>query len=112
MLTPYKAVLLVKAMLEDYPDHVITGFLMDAYISSYCASGRIYKSASYCNGALILSEEIRKVVEFEHRYLIETVDGERFLLVNFHSCGGRQSLKFLLEIFTSGGFAGSRYCVQ
>lgn len=29
-----------------------------------------------------------QVIEFDHRYMIETVDGNRLLLVNFHSCGG------------------------
>ncbi|MCK8668202.1 hypothetical protein M1M11_25300 [Pseudomonas azerbaijanoccidens] len=112
MISPYKAVLLVNAMLENYPEYVITGYLMDVYISSYCAIGHVYKSVGYQNGALMLSEEISKVVEYDRRYLIETVDGERLLLVNFHPCGGRKSLKFLLELFTSGAMSGSRYCVQ
>lgn len=112
MLRCSKTVLLVNALLEEYPEYVITGYLMDVYISAYCAVGYIYKHAEYENGKKMLTEEISKVIEFERRYIIETVDGERLLLVNFHSCGGRKSLMFLLELFSSGAMAGSRYCVQ
>lgn len=115
MISPYKAVLLVKALLEEYPGYVITGYLMDAYITSYCAMGHVYKHAEYGNGRQMLTQQIRKVVEFESRYgryLIETVDGELLVLVNFHSCGGRKSMAFLLELFTSGALSGSRYCVH
>lgn len=112
MISPYKAVLLVNALLEEYPDYGLTGYLMDVYISAYCAEGRVYKSSSYANGHKMLTEEISKVIEFGQRYMIETVDGERFLLVNFHSCGGRKSLELLVEMFISGAVAGSRYCMQ
>lgn len=111
-MTPYKALLLVKALLEDYPDLLITGYLMDTYFTSYCAVGYVYKSPDYRDGAEIISEEISKVLEFETRYLIETVDGERFLIVNFHTCGGRRSLGYLLSLFMSGALSGSRYRVH
>lgn len=115
MISPYKALLLVKALLEEYPDYLITGYLMDVYITSYCAMGRVYKHAQYGDGRQMLSEEIRKVVEFDgrrRRYLIETVDGEQLLVVSFHSCGGRKSMELLLDMFSSGALSGSRYCVQ
>ena len=63
MISPYKSVLLVNAMLEDYPDYVIAGDLMDVSISRYYAIGHVYKSVDYRNGALMLSEEISRVVE-------------------------------------------------
>jgi hypothetical protein len=112
MDSAYKAGLLLHAILEDYPGYVVTGYLMDVYISSYCATGHIYKHIEYRNGRKMLTEEISKVIEFESRYMIETVDGERLLLVNFHPRGGRKSLDFLLELFGSGAMTGSRYCVQ
>lgn len=115
MINPYKAVMLVKALLEEYPGYVITGYLMDAYIANFCAIGKVYKHAEYVNGRQMLTEQIRKVLEFESRdgrYLVETVDGELLLLVNFHSCGGRKSMELLLELFTSGALSGSRYCVH
>lgn len=115
MISPYKAVRLVKALLEDYPDRQITGYLMDVYITSYCAMGRVYKHAGYADGRQMLTEEIRKVIEFDgrhRRYLIETVDGEQLLVVSFHSCGGRKSMELLLDMFSSGALSGSRYCVQ
>lgn len=115
MISPYKAVLLVKAMTEEYPDYVLTGYLMDVSIHDYCATGRIYKHAEYPQGGLMLTENISKVTEFDtrpRRYLIETVDGERLLVVNFHSWGGRQSMEILTDRFTSAALTGSRYCVQ
>jgi len=115
MISPYKAVLLVSALLEEYPDRQITGYLMDVYITSYCAMGRVYKHAEYGDGRQMLTEDIRKVVEFDsrrRRYLIETVDGEQLLVVSFHSCGGRKSMELLLEMFSSGALSGSRYCLQ
>lgn len=115
MISPYKAVQLVKALLEDYPDNRLTGYLMDVHITSYCAMGRVYKHAQYPDGRQILTEEIHRVVAFEGRrprYLIETVDGEQLLVVSFHSSGGRKSMELLLDMFSSGALSGSRYCVQ
>jgi len=115
VIKPYKAILLVKSLLEEYPDYLITGYLMDVYIMSYCAMGRVYKHAQYGDGRQMLTEEIHGVVEFEsrrRRYLIETVDGELLLVVSFHSCGGRKSMELLLDMFASGALSGSRYRLQ
>lgn len=115
LISPYKAVLLVKALLEEYPEYVITGYLMDVHISASCASGRVYKHVGYGHGRLILTEEVIKVLEFEsrdRRYMIETVDGERLLVVNFHSWGGRKSLELLVDRFACAALLGSRYCMH
>ena len=34
-LTPHKKSLLLTALLENYPGALITGYVLDAYISSY-----------------------------------------------------------------------------
>lgn len=112
LLTPRKKIMLLAAMLEDYPDFRITGYVVDAFVSSYCLLGGIYKSVSHCDGAPLLTEEISKVIEFKNRYLIETVNGERWCVANFHPHGGRRTLKFLISLFESGAMTGSRYCVH
>jgi hypothetical protein len=105
--------MLLKAMLEEYPEHAITGYLMDVHISSYCAHGRVYKHRGYGPGVLMLTETITSVLESDdgvRRYLIETVDGERLLVVNFHPTGGRRSLEILAAKFACAARLGSRYC--
>lgn len=104
--------MLVNAMLEDYPDLPITGYVMNAFITCYCVIGRVYKSSDHRDGGPIISEEITKILEFGQRYVVETADGKRYLLVNFHPSGGRKSLAFLLSMFASAAMAGSRYCVH
>lgn len=108
-LTPHKKSLLLTALLENYPRAYITGYVLDAYISNYCVVGRVYKSRVYPDGTLILSESITQVFDYTRRYLIETCEHECFLVVSFHSHGGRQSLEHLLALFNSAAKAGSRY---
>ncbi|WP_336353101.1 hypothetical protein [Pseudomonas atacamensis] len=112
MLTDRKVRMLLSALLESYPEQWITGYLLDAYISSYCVIGTVYKSLEYRDGALILSEPISQVLEYQHRYLIEISDRERFLIVNFHTHGGRKSLTHLLSLFSTAARLGSRYCLH
>lgn len=111
-LTPHRSKMLLMAILEDYYDLQITGYVVNAFVSSYCLLGAVYKHDKYRDGASILSEEISKVIEFKSRYVIETIDGERFSVVNFHPHGGRRTLSFLISLFESGAMAGSRYCVH
>lgn len=111
-LTPHKQSLLLIALLENYPGAFITGYVLDAYISRYCLVGRVYKSRVYPDGTLILSEPITQVFDYTRRYLIETCDHECFLVVSFHSHGGRQSLEHLLALFKNAARLGSRYCLH
>lgn len=115
MISPYKAVLLVKALLEDYPGHVITGYLTDVHIFQECAYGHVYKHAEYGHGRRMITESINRVIEFQgrpRRYMVETVDGEQLLVVSFHSSGGRKSLELLVDRFACAALLGSRYCLH
>lgn len=111
MLTTHKKLLLLNALLELYPDEVITGYLVDAQISCNTVVGRAYKAFGYGEGELLCSGEIREVIEYEHRWLIKTREHDCLVIVNF-ARGGRQSLLYLIDLFETARLAQSHWCLQ
>jgi hypothetical protein len=112
MLSPRKTEMLLTALLEMYPEHRISGYLMDVSICCGCLVGTVYKHYEYQDGALFLSEAVTQILAYDRRYLIETADHQCFLAVNFHTHGGRQSLEHLLTLFKTAARLGSRYCLH
>ena len=108
MLTPHKSQLLLAALLEDYPDEVITGYFVDADVKSYCLVGHIYKSMHHPDGARIIAE-IAEVVDYGDRYLVRSGDYDCFVIVNFHPRGGRRAMRQTLELFESAERVGSKF---
>jgi hypothetical protein len=111
MLTTHKRLMLLSALLEDYPDEVVTGYLVDAQISCNTVVGRAYKVFGYGEGELLRSGEIREVIEYEHRWLIKTWEHDCLVIVNF-ARGGRQSLLYLIDLFETARLAQSHWCLQ
>lgn len=111
-LTLRKKMMLLGALLESYPDEFISGYLVDAYITGTTVTGRAYKTSGYSNGALLISGEIAEVVRDGHRWLIKTRHHETFVIVNFHVCGGRQSLLHMIDLFESARLLSSRWILQ
>lgn len=111
MLTTHKKLRLLDALLEYYPDEIITGYLVDAQISCNTVVGKAYKALGYGEGELLRSGEIREVVQYENRWLIKTLDQDCFLIVNFSS-GGRQALMHLIDLFQTARLLHSRWCLQ
>lgn len=111
MLTTRKKLLLLDALLESYPDEVITGYLVDAQISCNTVLGRVFKAFGYGEGELLRSGEIREVIEYEHRWLIKTQDHDCLAIVNF-APGGRQSLMHLIDLYQTARLLHSRWCLQ
>lgn len=111
MFSRYKKLLLTDALLEDYPDELITGYIVDALIRCESVLGLIYKGWGYRNGESFVSATISEVVLYEGpRWLIKTIERDCFVIVNFHTRGGRQSLLYLTDLLNSAALAGSSYC--
>lgn len=104
--------MLLGAMLELYPDEVIAGYLVDAYITCNTVTGHAYKAWGYSNGELLISGEITEAMRNGHRWLIKTHYHETFLIVNFHAHGGRQSLLHMIDLFETARLVQSRWCLQ
>src|SRR3990167_952444 len=103
--------LLLEALLESYPNEVITGFLVDAYVSCSGVIGNAYKAWSYPEHALLTSGEISEVVQYEHRWLIKTRENDCLVIVNF-ARGGRQSLLHLIDLFQTARLTHSDWCIH
>lgn len=102
---------LLEALLESYPDEVITGFLVNAYVSCNCVIGNAYKAWGYPEHALLTSGEISEVMQYEHRWLIKTREHDCLVIVNFMR-GGRQSLLHLIDLFEGARLAHSQWCLH
>lgn len=111
MLTRYKKALLADAWLEDYPDEVITGYVIDARVIAGCLVGTAYKTWGYMKGEHLVSGEITTIVKFDKRWLIKTRENDCLVVVNF-SRGGRRSLLHLVDLFQSAEMAHSRFQVH
>jgi hypothetical protein len=107
-----KKTMLLGAMLESYPDEVITGYLVDAFITCNVVTGHAYKASGYSNGERLISGEIAEALRDGHRWLIKTRDHKTFVIVNFHVCGGRRSLLHMIDLFESARLLSSRWCLQ
>jgi hypothetical protein len=100
-LTKAKKLRLLEALLQTYPGHMVTGYLVDARIQCGCVVGIAYNAWSYRNGQCIDPVEVAAVVECDGRWLIDTCDKDCFVVVNFHPQGGRRSLNQLIKLFQS-----------
>lgn len=111
MLTTHKKLLLLEALLESYPDEVITGYLVDAQISCNTVVGRVYKALGYGEGELFCSGEIREVIQYQQRWLIKARGYDSLIIVNF-APGGRQSLMHLIDLYETARLAQSSRLFQ
>ncbi|MCV6336258.1 hypothetical protein OFL47_06230 [Pseudomonas aeruginosa] len=100
MLTLRKRQQLLTALLEDYPEEYIDGYVIDARIDCHCLSGYIYKALGYDNGELFTAD-VECIVRYARRYVVRTHHAA-YLIVNFHPQGGRRALCETLAIFTRG----------
>ena len=103
--------LLLEALLEHYPDEVITGFLVNATISCNCVRGHAYKVRRYPEHAVLTSGEISHVVRDGARWLIHTEDFDCFVIVNF-APGGFQSLRHLIDLYETARMVHSHWRFQ
>lgn len=110
-LPPRTQHLLLEALLESYPDEIVTGFLVNAYVSCNRVIGNAYKVWSHPEHALLTSGEISEVMQYEHRWLIKTREHDCLVIVNF-APGGRQSLLHLIDLFQTARLAHSRWCIH
>lgn len=110
-LPPRTQHLLLEALLESYPNEIVTGFLVNAYVSCSCVVGNAYKAWGYPEHALLASGEICEVMQYEHRWLVKTREHDCLVIVNF-AHGGRQSLMQLLDLYRTARLAGSSWCVH
>lgn len=111
MLTTHKKLLLLDALLEYYPDEIITGYLVDARVSCNTVVGHAYKALGYGEGELLRSGEIRWVVQYEKRWLIRTREYDCLVIVNF-APGGRQALMHLIDLYQTAKLAQSSRLFQ
>ncbi len=103
--------LLLEALLEHYPDEIITGYLVNAHVSFNCVQGHAYKVRRYPEHAVLTSGEITHVVRYSTRWLIHTKDFDCFVIVNF-APGGLQSLRHLIDLYETARMVHSRWCLQ
>lgn len=108
MPTPRKSHLLLHALLRDYPGEIVTGFILDAHVQSYCLTGYIYKSPSHENGERVIAE-VREVVDFGEYYVVHAGEYDSFVIVNFHPRGGRRAMRYMLALFDGAARAGSNF---
>ncbi len=103
--------LLLEALLEHYPDEIITGYLVNATVSCNCVQGHAYKVPRYPAHTVLTSGEITRVVRDGARWLIHTEEFDCFVIVNF-ARGGLQSLLHLIDLYETARIAHSRWCLQ
>jgi len=106
MLTRHQKLRLVDALLERYPDEVITGYVMSARIVSACLVGKVYQAWGYGQGDRLVSGAITRIIQYERRWLIETTEGDCLAIVSF-APGGRRSLLHLAGLFETAQLARS-----
>lgn len=103
--------LLLEALLEHYPDEIITGYLVNATVSCNCVQGHAYKVRRYPAHTVLTSGEITRVVRDGARWLIHTEEFDCFVIVNF-APGGLQSLRHLIDLYQTARMVQSRWCLQ
>lgn len=108
MLSPRKSQLLLAALLEDYPDEILTGYIVDAQVERYSLIGTVYKSPYHWDGERITAE-IDAVRDYGHRYLVHANHYDCFVIVNFHQHGGRQSMTLTIDQFECAARVGSKF---
>ncbi|MBS9725035.1 hypothetical protein [Stutzerimonas stutzeri] len=108
MLTRHQKLRLVDALLERYPDEIVTGYVMNARIVSVCLVGEAYQTWGYAQGERLVSGAITQIIQYERRWLVKTTESDCFLIVNF-APGGRRSLLHLVALFETAQLAGSRW---
>tara|TARA_R110000868_G_scaffold326528_2_gene587538 strand:- start:4182 stop:4517 length:336 start_codon:yes stop_codon:yes gene_type:complete len=111
MLTLSQKARLADALLENYPDELITGYVMDARIAAGCLTGNAYKTWGYALGEPIVSGAITEIMQYERRWLIKTREHDCLVVVNF-ARGGRQALLHLVDLFQTARLSHSRWCVH
>ncbi|MBV2132394.1 hypothetical protein KRX52_06205 [Pseudomonas sp. MAP12] len=115
MLTCRQLSHLARAMLVRFPDdYLVTGFLLNARITHRCLEGHLYKDRWrwHVDGVWITTAEIAELTERYGRWVIRTMDGEIYVVADFHAHGGRKSLRYLVEQFDSAAQTGSLWCVH
>lgn len=111
MLTLSQKARLADALLENYPDELITGYVTDARIAAGCLVGSAYKAWGYALGEHMISGAITEIMQYERRWLIKTREHDRLMIVNF-ARGGRQSLLQLIDLFQTARLAQSGWCIH
>lgn len=111
MLTMHKRLMLLDALLECYPDEIITGYLVDARVSCNTVVGHAYKALGYREGEFLHSGEIREVIQYQHRWLIRARGYDCLVIVNF-APGGRQALMHLIDLYQTAKIAQSSRLLQ
>lgn len=111
MLTFSKKARLADALLESYPEEIITGYVIDACIVAGCLVGAAYKTWGYAQGEPMISGTITEIMQYERRWLIKTREHDCLVIVNF-SRGGRQALLHLADLFQTARLAQSRWCIH
>lgn len=109
-LSQYKSRMLLEALLLEYPSLVVAGYLVDARVACECAQGRIYERGGRRNGELITTGQIVEILKYDGHWLLNTIDMDWFVVVNFHTRGGRRSLVFMEDLLQSAALVGSEYC--
>lgn len=112
MLTSSQKARLADALLENYPDELITGYVMDARIAAGCLTGGAYKAWGYALGELMISGAITEITQYETgRWLVKTRELDCLVVVNF-ARGGRQALLHLVDLFQTARLAHSGWCIH
>jgi hypothetical protein len=111
MLTLSQKARLADALLERYPDELITGYVIDARIAAGCLVGAVYKAWGYALGEPIISGAITEIMQYDRRWLIKTREHDCLVVVNF-ARGGRQALLHLVDLFQTARLAQSGWCIH
>lgn len=111
MLTLSQKARLADALLENYPDEFITGYVINARIAAGSLIGAVYKAWGYVQGERLISGAITEIMQYEHRWLIKTREQDCFVVVNFGR-GGRQAMLHLIDLFQTARIAQSRWCIH
>lgn len=100
--------LLRDALQDGYPK-MVTGFLVDVRFSGHCVHG--YSAQCYPEGALLITGEITRALQYSGRWLICTEDLQFFVIVSF-SRDGMASLLQLLERYEPAHTSQSHWCLR
>ncbi len=111
MLTLSQKARLADALLEHYPDELITGYVTDARIAAGCLVGFAYKAWGYALGESMISGAITEIMQYDRRWLIKTREHDCLVVVNF-ARGGRQALLHLVDLFQTARLAQSGWCIH
>jgi hypothetical protein len=111
MLTLSQKARLADALLENYPDEFITGYVMDARITAGCLVGAAYKAWGYAQGDRLISGAVTEIMQYDQRWLIKTREQDCWVVVSFARCG-RQSLLHLIDLFQAARISHSCWCVH